>query len=223
MEKRDEQVSRREFFTGALRKATAGTRGPFFLPKLAYSDSDLAPYISAQTIELHYGKHHAGYIAKLNEMVRDTPMADMSLEQILKDFEGGAERTPLFNMAAQTWNHNFYWKSLKPHGGGAPKGKLRDLIQLSFGSLENLNREWSEKANARFASGWAWLVVDGHKLKVIDTHDADTPLVHGLKPLLTIDVWEHAYYLDYQNRREEYVDAVLDHLINWDFAADNLG
>ena len=192
------------------------------LPPLPYGDSDLAPHISANTLSFHYGKHHKTYVDKATDMVKGTEFADAQLEDIVKATYGKADQKALFNNAAQAWNHSFYWKSLTPKGG-APSGKLLDRINTDFGDLAKLKDELSKAAVTQFGSGWAWLVLDGGTLKVVQTANADTPLATGKTPLLTIDVWEHAYYLDHQNKRPGYVTAVIDNLINWEFAAENLG
>ena len=192
------------------------------LPPLPYGDSDLAPHISANTISFHYGKHHKTYVEKATDMVKGTELADADLEDIVKATYGKADKKGLFNNAAQAWNHSFYWKSLTPKGG-TPGGKLLDKINTDFGELAKLKDELSKAAVTQFGSGWAWLVLDGGTLKVVQTANADTPLATGQTPLLTIDVWEHAYYLDHQNKRPAYVTAVIDNLINWEFAAENLG
>jgi Fe-Mn family superoxide dismutase len=193
----------------------------FQLPPLPYSQNALEPYISQRTIEFHYGKHHRAYVEKTNELVTGTNLAQLSLEEIMKQTAGSPEKVAIFNNAAQAWNHNFYWQSMKP-GGTKPEGELLKRIDASFGNLENLKKELLDAAVAQFGSGWTWLVADGDKLKVVKTGNADNPLVHGQTPLLTIDVWEHAYYLDYQNRRADYVKALIDNLLNWEFAAANL-
>ena len=195
--------------------------GPFKLPPLPYAENALEPVISARTIGFHYGKHHQGYVNNLNKLVTGTPLADQPLEAVVKA-TANPDQTVIFNNAAQVWNHTFYWNSLKPKGGGKPTGALAEMIDKSFGGFEQFKAEFAKAATGQFGSGWAWLVKDGDKLVVVKTGNADNPLVHGQKPLLTVDVWEHAYYLDYQNRRAEYVTAVLDGLINWDFAAQNL-
>ncbi len=197
-------------------------RGGFELPPLPYAEDALAPHISAQTLSFHYGKHHKGYVDKLNELTASTDLAGKALEEVVKMASADSAKTPIFNAAAQVWNHTFYWKSLKPGGGGSPSGKLLETVQRDFGGLDKLKQELADAANTQFGSGWAWLVSEGGKLKVVKTPNADNPLLRGQKPLLTIDVWEHAYYLDYQNRRKDYVAAVLEHLMNWDFAAGNL-
>ena len=196
---------------------------PILLPSLPYEQSALQPVISANTLSFHYGKHHKTYVDTLNKLVTGTQFSDMPLEQIIKATADQADRTAIFNNAAQVWNHTFYWQSLKPKGGGEPPAVLERLMESSFGSVEACKKEWAAAALGQFGSGWAWLVLDGGKLKVVKTGNAHTPLTQAVKPLLTIDVWEHAYYLDYQNRRADYVNAVLDSLINWEFAAENLG
>ena len=193
------------------------------LPSLPYKDDTLDPVISARTISFHYGKHHKGYVDNLNKLVAGTKFANLPLEKIIAETTGKADKTAIFNNAAQAWNHAFYWRSLRPKGGGEPSAVLKQKIEASFGSLDACKKELATMAMAQFGSGWAWLVLDGDKIKMVKTGNADTPMTTGIKPLLTIDVWEHAYYLDYQNQRAVYVDAVLDKLINWDFAAENLG
>ena len=196
--------------------------GAFVLPALSYAENALAPVISANTIGFHYGKHHKGYVDNLNKLVAGTEFADLLLEKIITATSGKADKIAIFNNAAQAWNHTFYWKSLSPQGGGEPSAALKIKIEASFGTVDACKKELLAAATTQFGSGWAWLVLDGDKLKVVKTANADSPLTKGMKPLLTIDVWEHAYYLDYQNRRADYVNAVLDKLINWSFAADNL-
>ena len=200
-----------------------GPKAPFSLPPLPYADNALDPVISAHTLSFHYGKHHKAYVDNLNKLVAGTAHADASLEAIIKATAGKPADAGLFNNAAQIWNHTFYWNSLRHGGGGAPGKALATRIEADFGSLDNLKKELTQAAVTQFGSGWAWLVVKDGKLAVTKTANADTPLVHGQKPLLTIDVWEHAYYLDFQNRRPDYVAAVLDKLIDWGFAEDNLG
>jgi Fe-Mn family superoxide dismutase len=200
-----------------------GSAAPFTLPPLPYADSALAPVISANTIGFHYGKHHKTYLDNLNKAVAGTPMADMDLSKIIASTYGKADQVGIYNNAAQTWNHTFYWNSLKPNGGGEPPAALKQKIEAAFGSVDNCKKELVTAATTQFGSGWAWLVSDGGKLAVVKTANADSPIVKNQQPLLTIDVWEHAYYLDYQNLRANYVNAVLDKLINWGFAADNLG
>jgi len=195
---------------------------PYSLPPLPYADNALAPIISAQTIGFHYGKHHKTYVDNLNKMVPGTDLEGRSLAEIVTATAGVADRAGIFNNAAQVWNHTFYWNSLKPGGGGAPTGALADKIGGAFGSFEAFKKEFANAAVTQFGSGWAWLVADGGSLKVVKTGNAEVPLTKGQKPLLTIDVWEHAYYLDYQNRRADYVAALIDKLLNWEFAAENL-
>jgi len=196
---------------------------PHVLPTLPYANNALDPVISAKTIGFHYGKHHKGYVDNLNKLVAGTEFAGLKLEKIITETAGKVDKTAIFNNAAQTWNHTFYWSSLKFNGGGEPPAALKQKIVTSFGTLDACRKELATAATTQFGSGWAWLALDGDKLEVVRTGNADSPLTKGMKPLLTIDVWEHAYYLDYQNRRADYVNAVLDKLINWGFAAENLG
>jgi Fe-Mn family superoxide dismutase len=195
--------------------------GSHTLPPLPYADNALDPVISANTLGFHYGKHHKTYVDNLNKLITGTDLADLSLEEIIRSTAGKADKTGIFNNAAQVWNHTFYWNSLSPNGGGEPSAALKQKIEASFGSVEACKKELATAATTQFGSGWAWLVKDGDKLQVTKTSNADLPLTKGMKPLLTIDVWEHAYYLDYQNRRVDYVNAVLEKLINWGFASDN--
>jgi len=206
-----------------MRNQTIETAVPHILQVLPYADNALEPIISAKTISFHYGKHHKGYVDNLNKLVEGTEFADMPLEKLIAATAGKADKTAIFNNAAQAWNHAFYWYSLKPKGGGEPGSVLKNKIEASFGSLDVCKKELVAAATTQFGSGWGWLVLDGDKIKVVKTGNADSPLTKGMKPLLTIDVWEHAYYLDCQNRRADYVNAVLDKLINWDFAEANLG
>jgi Fe-Mn family superoxide dismutase len=207
-------------FAGLPRVARAAS--PIVLPALPYPENALEPVISANTIGFHYGKHHRAYVDNLNKLTAGTEFADMSLEQIVTATAGKADKVAIFNNAAQTWNHTFYWRSVRPKGGGEPPATLKQKMEASFGSVEACKRELANAAVTQFASGWAWLVQDGDKVRVVKTGNADTPMTQGLKPLLTIDVWEHAYYLDYQNRRADYVNALIDKLANWEFAAQNL-
>jgi superoxide dismutase, Fe-Mn family len=201
--------------------ATAST--PIQLPPLPYAENALEPVISAKTLSFHYGKHHKTYVETTNKLIAGTELADMPLERIVSATHGKPDRVGIFNNAAQAWNHTFYWQCLKPKGGGEPPAALKRKIEESFGSVDACKKELSSNAVAQFGSGWAWLVLDGTQLKVLKTSNAETPIASGGKPLLTIDVWEHAYYLDYQNKRVDHVNAVLDKLINWEFAAQNLG
>ena len=195
----------------------------FTLPPLPYADNALEPVISANTISFHYGKHHKTYVDNLNNLVKGTDYENATLEKIITETAGKADKAPLFNNAAQTWNHTFYWNSLKAGGGGKPAGKLMELIDSSFGGFDNFKKELSATTVSQFGSGWGWLVQDGGALKIVKTSNAEVPFTKGQTPLLTIDVWEHAYYLDHQNKRAAYVDAVIDKLLNWEFAAKNLG
>lgn len=192
------------------------------LQPLPYAENALEPVISGKTVGFHYGKHHKGYVDNLNKLISGTDYSDLTLEEIIKGTAGRSERTAIFNNAAQTWNHSFYWNSLSPKGGGEPPRALKQIIVDSFGSLDACKQELANAAVTQFGSGWAWLVIDAGKLMVVKTANADTPLTMGVKPLLTIDVWEHAYYLDYQNLRAAYVNAVLDKLLDWEFALKNL-
>ena len=192
------------------------------LAPLPYAENALEPVISARTLSFHYGKHHAGYVATLNKLIAGTPYAGLSLEKIVKRAVV-EQATPIFNNAAQVWNHDFYWKSLAPIGtGGVPEGAFGEAVARDFGSFAGMKTALADAAIKRFGSGWAWLVVKDGKLAIISTPNAETPLTQAaVKPLLTVDVWEHAYYLDWQNRRADYVAALLDKLANWKFAAEN--
>ena len=232
-------LSRRQFLRGALAGSAmfaAGFTGipsmlhamplqpegsPFKLPPLPYADNALAPYISARTIGFHYGKHHQGYIDKINGLIQGTEFAKDPLEEIITKTAGHSDNLAIFNNAAQAWNHAFYWKCMRPEGGGAPNTDLSGKMEVDFGSFENFKKAFTDTAATQFGSGWAWLVVENGSLKVVKTGNADTPLAHGQIPIITIDVWEHAYYLDYQNRRADYISAYLNHLVNWDFAGEN--
>jgi Fe-Mn family superoxide dismutase len=189
----------------------------FELPNLPYPTDALAPYMSAETFDYHHGKHHLAYVNKLNELTAGKPEADKSLEELIRTTEGG-----LFNQAAQVWNHTFFWNCMKPSGGGEPTGELADAIRRDFGSYEQFKTAFAAEAVGRFGSGWAWLVKDGDKLAITNTVNAGNPLTDGKTPLLTLDVWEHAYYIDHRNARPNFVAAFLDHLVHWDFAAANL-
>jgi Fe-Mn family superoxide dismutase len=190
----------------------------FELPPLPYEKSALEPHISARTLEFHYEKHHRGYLNKLKAAIDGKPEAAQSLEDLIRKSTGG-----VFNNAAQVWNHTFYWQSMKPKGGGNPSGKLLSAIEQEFGSVESAKQKLAEVAGGQFGSGWAWLITDSEqRIRIVSTSNAENPLQRsGVTPLLTVDVWEHAYYLDYQNARDKYLSAFLDHVINWDFAADN--
>jgi len=195
---------------------------PHTLPPLPYPENALEPVISARTIGFHYGKHHRGYVDNLNKLAAGTKYEDMSLEAIVTSSAGQPEATAIFNNAAQAWNHAFYWHSMSPTGGGQPPEELRQRIEASFGSVDGCRAELAKAGVAQFGSGWAWLVLDGDTLRVVATSNADVPLAKAMKPLLVIDVWEHAYYLDHQNRRADYVQSVLDKLVNWEFALENI-
>jgi Fe-Mn family superoxide dismutase len=190
----------------------------FTLPELPYSKDALAPHISAETLEYHHGKHHKAYVDNLNKLIDGKPEANKSLEEIILSApEGG-----VFNNAAQVWNHTFYWSSMKPKGGGQPTGDLAAAITRDFGSFDKFKEEFATAGATQFGSGWAWLVIEGGKLKVTKTPNADLPMKHGQKALLTMDVWEHAYYIDYRNARPKYIETFLTSLANWDFALENL-
>jgi superoxide dismutase, Fe-Mn family len=206
-----------------MKNEKAASPSPLVLPPLPYADNALEPVISANTIGFHYGKHHKAYVDNLNKLVAGTEYADLPLEKIIAATAGKPDKIAIFNNAAQSWNHVFYWRSLKPKGGGEPPAGLKQEIEASFGSMDACKKELAAAAMAQFGSGWVWLALDGVKLKVVKTGNADSPLTSSLKPVLTIDVWEHAYYLDYQNRRADYVNAVLEKILNWDFAAENIG
>ena len=189
----------------------------FELPPLPYGHNALEPFVSAETLSFHYDRHHAGYVANLNRLTAGTQWEGEELEKVAVGADG-----PIFNNAAQIWNHTFYWESMSPDGGGAPSGPMREAVDAAFGSTDEFRRQFADAATGLFGSGWTWLVNDDSGLAIMQTENADLPLRHGLKPLLVVDVWEHAYYLDYQNARAAYVEAFLDHLINWEFAAKNL-
>ena len=193
------------------------------LPELSYGKDALEPHISANTLNFHYGKHHKTYVDNLNKLITGTDLAEKSLEEIIKITVGDSAKAGIFNNAAQVWNHSFYWKCLKKSGGGSPTGAIAAKINAVWGNFEKFAEELKNAAITQFGSGWAWLVLENGQLKITKTANADTPLAHGQKPLLTIDVWEHAYYLDYQNRRPDYLTAVIQNLINWDFVNANLG
>jgi Fe-Mn family superoxide dismutase len=210
--------------SAAIRPSTAWAQrtSPFGVPALPYAEDALAPVISARTVSFHYNKHHLGYLYILNDLVQNTPYEKMSLEEIIKATAAVPGKTPVFNAAAQVWNHTFYWNGMKPGGGGKPGGDIGKQIEKDLGGYENFRKEFVSAALGQFGSGWAWLATDGKALRVVKTPNADNPMTQGLKPLLTIDVWEHAYYLDYQNRRKDFVEASLDKLVNWAFVEKNL-
>jgi Fe-Mn family superoxide dismutase len=192
------------------------------LPELPYGLDALEPHISRQTLEFHHCKHHAAYVTNLNKLIEGTDLDGKSLEEVILAVAGDASKAGVFNNAAQVWNHSFYWQCIMPGGGGAPTGALADKIAADFGSFEAFSEQFKTAGATQFGSGWAWLVLDGGTLKITKTANADLPLAHGQKALLTMDVWEHAYYLDYQNRRPDYMTTYLDKLVNWDFVAANL-
>ena len=203
--------------------AAPGAAPAFTLPALPYAAEALEPHISARTMSFHYGKHHQAYVDNLNKLVAGTPWAaGQPLEKVVVESAGLPDKAAVFNNAAQAWNHAFFWKCMKPAGGGLATGRLMDLIKKSLGGFDEFKNAFVTAAVAQFGSGWVWLVQDGGALKIVKTSNADTPLAHGQTALLTCDVWEHAYYLDYQNRRKDFVQAFLDHLANWEFAASQL-
>ncbi|MFH1242416.1 MAG: superoxide dismutase [Pseudomonadota bacterium] len=187
------------------------------LPELPYPKDALAPYISERTLDFHHGKHHNTYVVNTNKLIDGTDLANETLEGIIKKTAGDSAKIGLFNNASQVWNHSFYWQSMKPKGGGRPTGPVANRINSDFGSYEKFAEEFKNAGLTQFGSGWAWLVLKDGRLEILKTPNADSPLAHGLKPLLTVDVWEHAYYLDYQNRRADYLSAFVETLINWDF------
>lgn len=198
------------------------TTYPFILPSLPYNNTELEPHITANTLSFHHGKHHQAYVTNLNNMVKDTDLQNKDLEHIILAVAGDSSKIGIFNNAAQVWNHSFYWHCMKNGGGGKPQGKLLEQIETDFGSFDNFVSEFKNAATTQFGSGWAWLVMDGGKLKVTKTSNADLPLAHKQHALLTIDVWEHAYYLDFQNKRADYISVFLEKLVNWDFVEENL-
>jgi superoxide dismutase, Fe-Mn family len=203
-------------------RPTEEDRMAFELPALPYPTNALEPHTSAQTLDFHHGKHHQAYVTNLNNLVKDSPMASQSLEQLIKTSYKDDSKIGIFNNAAQVWNHSFFWTCMKPAGGGAPTGNVAAAIDRDLGGLAKFKDDFKAAAVGQFGSGWAWLVVDGGKLKITRTANAVNPLAEGQSALLTCDVWEHAYYLDFQNRRPDFVQAFLDHLVNWDFVAQNL-
>ena len=199
-------------------KHAAAAKAEFQLPPLPYAQDALAPYVSANTMSFHYGKHHQAYVDNLNKLVAGTPWAGQTLDKIIQGTTGVADTTAIFNNAAQVWNHTFFWQSMKAGGGGTPTGGLLKQIETSFKSFDEFKKAFLTAALAQFGSGWVWLVQEGKTLKIIKTSNADTPAAHGQTALLACDVWEHAYYLDYQNRRKDFVEAFLASLANWEFA-----
>ncbi|MDO9514532.1 MAG: superoxide dismutase [Syntrophales bacterium] len=187
------------------------------LPDLPYKKDALEPYISSKTLDFHYGKHHSAYVTNLSKLIENTGLAGETLEGIITKTAGDPDKAGIFNNAAQIWNHTFYWHSMKPGGGGVPTDAVAAKIDASFGSYTNFTEQLKNAGLTKFGSGWAWLVLKNGTLEIMKTANADTPIAHGVKPLLTVDVWEHAYYLDYQNARGDYLDAFMQHLINWEF------
>ncbi|MFP5330499.1 MAG: superoxide dismutase [Alphaproteobacteria bacterium] len=194
---------------------------PFELPDLPFARDALAPHMSAETLDFHYGKHHRAYVEKTNALVSEKGLEGASLVEVIRAAKDKGDKS-LFNNAAQVWNHSYFWQCLAPTGSTAPSGRLKQLIESDFGSTEALLDQLEKESTAHFASGWGWLILNNGKLEVTSLHDADTPAVHGMTPLLTIDVWEHAYYIDYRNERPRYVKSVLRNILNWDFVAANL-
>lgn len=192
------------------------------LPDLPYAKDALEPHISTKTLTFHHEKHHQTYVSNLNKLIEGTDLARATLEDIIKKTVNNPEKIGIFNNAAQVWNHTFYWQSMQPNGGGSPKGDIADKINADFGGYDNFIEQLKNAGLTQFGSGWAWLIIKNNKLEIMKTSNADTPIAHGLKPLLTIDVWEHAYYLDYQNGRGSYLDGFLNNLVNWGFVNSNL-
>ncbi len=193
------------------------------LPELPYAEDALSPHISGRTLEFHYGKHHNAYVVNANKLLEGTDLAKEALETIIKKTAGDSSKQAIFNNVAQVWNHSFYWQCMKPGGGGPPAGAIAQKIDADFGSFEKFAEAFKNAGATQFGSGWAWLVLKDDKLQVMKTANAGTPVAQGLKPLLTVDVWEHAYYLDYQNRRPDYLNVFVEKLINWDFVNSQLG
>tara|TARA_B110000483_G_C18190412_1_gene540719 strand:- start:780 stop:1370 length:591 start_codon:yes stop_codon:yes gene_type:complete len=192
------------------------------VPPLPYADTALEPHMTANTLSFHFGKHHQAYATNLNKLIAGTDLEDNTLLEIIQQSAIDSKLAGVFNNASQVFNHSFFWESMKPQGGGAPHGKIAELINSSFGSYEKFAEAFTAAAMTQFGSGWAWLVLDGDKLVIEKTANADSPIAHGRKPLITIDVWEHAYYLDFQNLRPKYIQTFLDSLVNWDFANSNI-
>ena len=196
---------------------------PITLPELPYDKSDLEPFISARTFEFHHGKHHKAYVDNTNKLIEKTELAGKDLETIIRNAAADPGKKGLFNNSAQVWNHSFFWQCIKPGGGGKPTGRIAAMIDADLGGYDKFAADFKNAGATQFGSGWAWLVLKNSKLAIIQTPNAETPFIQGDKPLLVADVWEHAYYLDYQNRRPDFLQAFLDHLINWDFVNANLG
>jgi superoxide dismutase, Fe-Mn family len=201
-------------------QCTSETSAPTFVQApLPYAENALEPYMSAKTLSYHYGKHHAAYVKNANKLLAETSLTGDTVEDIIRESAENETHQALFNQAAQAWNHSFFWNCLTPSGGGEPSGKLLNEIKLTYGSFEKFKAAFLGASKSVFGSGWVWLVKDDGKLSIITTADADTPIAHDLIPLFGVDVWEHAYYLDYQNKRQDYVSNILTHLANWDFAS----
>jgi len=228
-------ITRRDFIASSALTLVAATAlprialaaRPFVQPPLPFAETALAPLISAQTIQLHYGKHHAAYYAALNRLTDNTAYSALSLEEVIVKAAAAPDGQALFNAAGQAWNHDFYWQVLTPGGANRPTGRLAQLIDRDFGGFQKFAETYARQATGIFGSGWAWLVQDGDRLSLVETSNADTPLAHGplahgRRPLATIDVWEHAYYLDVQNRRADHVKGLIETAINWDFVGAQL-
>lgn len=195
---------------------------PYTLPELPYSRDALEPFMSAETLEFHHGKHHKAYVDRTNQLVGEKGLEGRKLSEVIRQSKTQGETT-LFNQSAQIWNHSFYWQCLAPSGGARPTGRLAALVEEAFGTTDNLLAELKKEAVGHFSNGWAWLVLDRDQLKITSLHDADTPLAYeGMQPLLTLDVWEHAYYIDYRNVRADFAEKVLGNIVNWEFVAENL-
>ena len=194
----------------------------FELPKLNYSNDGLAPIMSQETLELHHGKHHQTYITNLINFIKDTNMTQMSLEEIILDSFEDKSKVGIFNNASQHWNHNLFWKCMKPNGGGQMPPKLEKKIILDFGSVDNFKKEFKQAGITQFGSGWCWLSINNGKLVVTKTANAENPLIKNMKPILGCDVWEHSYYIDYKNRRPEYLDKFINNLVDWEFVESQL-
>ena len=199
------------------------TNFPFILPNLPYTKDALAPHLTPETIDYHHGKHHNTYVTNLNNLLENHALRGKSLEEVILASIGKVEMAGIFNNAAQIWNHTFYWHSMKQNGGGKPEGRLLATIEEDFGSFDEFVTQFKQAGATQFGSGWAWLVSDNSKLKVMKTANADIPFADNIKPLMTCDVWEHAYYIDFRNRRPDYISIFLNHLVNWDFVEKNLG
>ena len=194
---------------------------PFTLPELPYNKNDLAPYFTSETFDFHHEKHHNAYVVNLNKLLENHELKSKTLEEVILSSHGKTDMVGIFNNAAQIWNHTFFWHSMKQNGGGKPTGALLAKIEEDFGSFDEFKLKFKEAGATQFGSGWAWLVYDNGKLKITKTSNADLPITSGARPILTYDVWEHAYYIDFRNKRPDYIDAFLESLVNWDFAMEN--